>query len=49
MKGFYFDLKVITVGLLYVSTSWGLLDSPQLETGSVEAKSNEPLSKVILV
>ena len=47
MKGFCLDLKVIIIGLLSVSIGWGLQDG--LATGSEEAKSNEPLSKKILV
>ena len=46
MKVFCLDLKVITIGLLYVSISSGLQDG--LKTGSEEAKSNEPLSKSLL-
>ena len=49
MRGFCLDLKVITIGLLYVTVGWGLHDTEgnELRTGSVdvEAKSNEPLSK----
>ena len=46
MKVFLLDLKVITIGLLYVSTGLGLQEG--LPTGSEEAKSNEPLSKSLL-
>ena len=53
MRGFCLDLKVITIGLLCVTVGWGLHDADgnELKTGSVdvEAKSNEPLSKRILV
>ena len=53
MMGFFLDLKVISIGLLYVTLGSGLhdTDGKELKTGSVdvEAKSNEPLSKRILV
>ena len=49
MMGFFLDLKVISIGLLYVTLGWGLNDKDgnELKTGSVdvEARSNEPLSK----
>ena len=49
MKKFCLDLKVITIGLVYVSIGWGLPDGHGFGTGSVEAKSNEPLSGWMLV
>ena len=49
MKKFYLDLKVIAIGLVYASMGWGLPDGHEFGTGSVEAKSNEPLSRWMLV
>ena len=53
MRGFFLDIKVISIGLLYVTLGWGLNDKDgnELKTGSVdvEARSNEPLSMRLFV
>ena len=49
MKKFCLDLKIIAIGLVYASIGWGLPEGHEFGTGSVEVKSNEPLSKWILV
>lgn len=44
MKGFRPDFKVYTVGLLYVSTVWGLRDDIGIDD---LRKGNEPRSKIV--
>ena len=44
MKGFRPDLRVLTVGLLYISIGWGLRDDIGIDD---LRKGNEPRSKIV--
>ena len=44
MKGFRPDLRVLTVGLLYISIGWGLRDAIGIDD---LRKGNEPKSKIV--
>ena len=50
MKSFYLDLQIITIALLYISISIGVMGLQDgLATGSKEIKkAKEPLSKGLL-